>query len=129
MIPNAPLKPRLRDSSKKLSHYQLHIEEKHSQLKADPKANLAILRPKNEQGEKDKFRYYWQNYQTKQKVYNPRFQYHDSQGAQKVLDNMRVVYSTRYKHLAKQVIDEVIKVHGSCQKYKEEAWGKEINKE
>mmetsp|Transcript_3488 Transcript_3488/g.5934 ORF Transcript_3488/g.5934 Transcript_3488/m.5934 type:complete len:344 (-) Transcript_3488:703-1734(-) len=42
---------------------------------------------------------------------------------------MRVVYSTKYKNQAKLVIDDVLKTYGSCQKYKEEAWGKEINKE
>lgn len=106
-----------------------YVEEKHSQLKQDPKSNLFLLRPKNEEAEKDKFRYYWQNFAQKGKPYNPRFQYADQQGAQRVLDNMRVVYSTKYKQQAKQVIDETLKIYGSCQKYKEEAWGKEINKE
>lgn len=41
---------------------------------------------------------------------------------------MRVVYSTKYKQQAKQVIDETLRIYGSCQKYKEEAWGREINK-
>lgn len=53
------------------------VEEKHSQLKQDPKSNLFLLRPKNEDTEKEKFKYYWQNYPQKGKVYNPRFQYQD----------------------------------------------------
>lgn len=40
----------------------MHMEEKHSQLKADPKSNLGVLRPKNEEAEKEKFKYYWQNF-------------------------------------------------------------------
>mmetsp|Transcript_36223 Transcript_36223/g.55624 ORF Transcript_36223/g.55624 Transcript_36223/m.55624 type:complete len:102 (+) Transcript_36223:613-918(+) len=73
-------------------------EEKHSQLKADPKSNLQLLRPKNEDIEKEKFKYYWENFGTKGKTYNPRFQYVDFQGAQRVIDQMRIVYSNRFKN-------------------------------
>jgi hypothetical protein len=30
-------------------------------LKQDPKSNLAMLKPKNEESEKEKFRQYWNN--------------------------------------------------------------------
>ena len=101
------------------------IKEQHSQLKQDPKSNLAWLRPNNEEIEKEKFRNYWENFSTKNKVYNPRFQYENNLGAQKVLSEMKVVFSNRYKHHAKLVIDEVIRQHGSAQGYKEQAWGNE----
>ena len=104
-------------------------EEKHQSLKIDPKSNLGLLRPKNEEAEKEKFKYYWENFQTKGKVYNPRFQYTDLQAAQRVLDQMRVVYSSRFKNNAKYVMDEVIRIYGSCNKYKDEVWGKELSKE
>ena len=57
----------------------LEVPERHSQLKADPKSGLGYLRPKNEEQEKEKFKYYWQNQNNgaKSKVYNPRFQYRD----------------------------------------------------
>lgn len=42
---------------------------------------------------------------------------------------MRVVFSTKYKNYAKAVIDETIREFGSCTAYKEQVWGKEINKE
>ena len=62
-------------------------------------------------------------------MYNPRFQYKDSQTAQRVVDNMRVVYSVKYKLQAKSVIDEVIRIFGSAENYKKEVWGREITKE
>ena len=40
---------------------QLEVPERHSQLKQDPKSGLGYLRPKNEEAEKVKFKYYWQN--------------------------------------------------------------------
>jgi hypothetical protein len=101
-------------------------KESHSNLKADPKSNLAILRPNNEEIEKEKFRQYWTNFSTKNKVYNPRFSYDNNQASMQILSDMKVVFSNRYKQHAKIVIDEVIKVHGSAQGYKETAWGNEI---
>jgi len=41
----------------------------------------------------------------------------------KVVSEMKVVFSNRYKLHAKIVIDEVIKHHGSASGYKEQAWG------
>jgi hypothetical protein len=51
---------------------QKNAFQKHSLLKSDPKSNLAMLKPKNEESEKEKFRTYWDN-QAKGKLYNPRF--------------------------------------------------------
>ena len=51
------------------------IRESHSIMKSDPKSNLAMLRPNNEDIEKEKFKNYWNNFATKGKVYNPRFNY------------------------------------------------------
>jgi len=62
----------LQQSNKKANNYS-YVEEKHSQLKQDPKSTLVLLRPKNEEAEKEKFKYYWQNFATRQKAYNPRF--------------------------------------------------------
>lgn len=88
------------------------------------------MRPKNEEAEKEKFKYYWDNQgNSKGKVYNPRFQYMDSQRAFTTLTDMKVVFSTKYRSYAKAVVEEVIKIFGSPQAYKEETWGKEINKE
>ena len=56
---------------------QLEVPERHSTLKQDPKSCLGYLRPKNEEQEKDKFKYYWDNFSAKGKIYNPRFQYRD----------------------------------------------------
>jgi len=42
---------------------------------------------------------------------------------------MKVVFSTKYRNYAKAVVEEVIKVFGSPQAYKEETWGKELDKE
>ena len=42
---------------------------------------------------------------------------------------MKVVFSTKYRNYAKAVVEEVIKLFGSPQVYKEQIWGKEINKE
>ena len=49
--------------------------ERHSNLKSDPKSNLGALRPTNEEAEKEKFKNYWVHFATKNKVYNPRFNY------------------------------------------------------
>jgi len=55
---------------------QLEVPERHSTLKQDPKSLLGYLRPKNEEQEKEKFKYYWENQgNSKGKIYNPRFQY------------------------------------------------------
>lgn len=72
--------------------------------------------------EKDKFQMYWEQQKGSKaagKQYNPRFQYEDAQGAQRVVDNMRVVFSNRFKAQAKVVIDQVIKLFGNAQNYKE----------
>ena len=69
-----------KDSIKDIVTSQLEVPERHSTLKADPKSGLGYLRPKNEEAEKEKFKYYWQQYQqgnAKAKAYNPRFQYQD----------------------------------------------------
>ena len=42
---------------------------------------------------------------------------------------MKVVFSTKYRNYAKAVVEEVIKVFGSPQVYKEQIWGKELEKE
>lgn len=42
---------------------------------------------------------------------------------------MKVVFSTKYRNYAKAVVEEVIKVFGSPQAYKEQTWGKELDKE
>jgi len=76
--------------SKDSENYQV---ERHSLLKQDPSSNLALLRPKNEDSEKQKFELNWQ----KGRVYNPRFQYNDSQAAQRVVEQMKVVFSLKYK--------------------------------
>lgn len=39
---------------------------------------------------------------------------------------MRVVFSTKYRNYAKAVVEEVIKVFGSPQAYKEQTWGREL---
>jgi len=39
------------------------------------------------------------------------------------------VFSTKYRSYAKTIIDEVIKIFGSPTGYKEQVWGKEINRE
>ena len=90
---------------------------------------MALLRPKNEEAEKEKFKYYWDNFSQKGKVYNPRFQYNDLQGAQKAVDQMRVVFSNRFKNQAKYVIDETIRLFTSIKKYKEVCWGTDLSKE
>ena len=41
---------------------QLEVPERHSTLKADPKSGLGYLRPKNEEQEKEKFKYYWESF-------------------------------------------------------------------
>ena len=87
---------------------------------------MAVLRPKNEEAEKDKFRTYWNSFDQKGKVYNPRFVYNNTQQANKVVQEMKVVYSSRYRNHAKCVIDEVIRRFGSANGYKEQAWGHEI---
>lgn len=43
--------------------------------------------------------------------------------------DMKVVFSTKYRNYAKAVVEEVIKVFGSPQAYKEQTWGKELDKE
>lgn len=91
-------------------------------LKKDPVSNLAAIRPLNEQVEREKFQYNW----NKQKVYNPRFKYSNSQAAQAVVDDMRIVFSNRFKKEAKCVIDKVIRDFGSATGYKEQVWGKEL---
>lgn len=63
--------------------FNLDVQERHSTLKQDPKSWVQYLRPKNEEQEKEKFRYYWEQYvqaddKKKAKAYNPRFQYNDS---------------------------------------------------
>lgn len=40
---------------------------------------------------------------------------------------MRVVFSTKYRNYAKAVVEEVIKVFGSPQAYKEQTWGRELD--
>ena len=87
------------------------------------------MRPTNEETEKEKFKNYWTNFATKNKVYNPRFNYNNAQAAQKAVMDMKIVYSSRYKNHAKIVIDEVIRTMGSAQGYKEQAWGAEIERE
>jgi len=42
---------------------------------------------------------------------------------------MKVVYSCRYRAKAKQVIDEVIKIFGNAENYKDKVWGKRIYKD
>ena len=42
---------------------------------------------------------------------------------------MKIVFSTKYRSYAKTIIDEVIKIYGNPNGYKEQVWGKEINKE
>ena len=42
---------------------------------------------------------------------------------------MKIVFSTKYRSYAKAVIEEVINEYGSPTGYKEQVWGKEINKE
>jgi len=54
-------------------------------LKSDPKSNLGALRPTNEEAEKEKFKNYWTNFATKNKTYNPRFNYANPQAANKVV--------------------------------------------
>lgn len=46
-------------------------------MRVDPKSNLAMTKPKNEQTEKEKFRKCWENFDKggDGKIYNPRFQY------------------------------------------------------
>jgi hypothetical protein len=44
-----------------------------------------------------------------------------------VVDEMKIVFSNRYKVHAKLVIDEVIKIFGSANRYKEVVWGNELN--
>lgn len=98
---------------------------------------IQFLRPKNEEQEKEKFRHYWDLYlqagtvedKRRAKQYNPRFQYSDPARSQNVVQDMRVVFSTKYRSYAKAVVDDVIKTFGSAQGYKEKVWGKEINKE
>lgn len=114
--------------------FNLDVQERHSTLKSDPKSMLGYLRPKNEEAEKEKFKHYWEAYQaaenkSKAKVFNPRFQYNDSQRAQQVVQDMKIVFSTKYRSYAKTIIDEVIKIFGSPTGYKEQVWGKEINRE
>ena len=70
---------------------------------------------------------YWENFESKGKVYNPRFQYGHQQNAQSVVDEMSTVFSNRYKIHAKCIIDEVIKLFGSATKYRENVWGREIS--
>ncbi len=49
-------------AQKEMVTSQLEVPERHSQLKSDPKSGLGYLRPKNEEQEKEKFKYYWQQY-------------------------------------------------------------------
>lgn len=89
---------------------------------------IQYLRPKNEEAEKEKFRYYWDLYQQaedkkKAKVFNPRFQYNDSQRAQQVVQDMRIVFSTKYRSYAKAVVDETMRIYGSAGGYEEQVWG------
>lgn len=64
-IMNAKVKKEVHAPTQTLFGLQIPItliHERHSQLKSDPKSNLAVLRPKNEDTEKDKFRTYWNSY-------------------------------------------------------------------
>jgi hypothetical protein len=98
---------------------------------------VQFLRPKNEEQEKEKFRYYWEAYEQattaedkkKAKAYNPRFQYNDSQRAQQVVQDMRQVFSTKYRSYARAVVDEVIRIYGTPTAYKEQVWGKELSRD
>ena len=40
---------------------------------------------------------------------------------------MKICFSNRYRLHAKLIIDEVIKIFGTATKYKEIAWGRELN--
>lgn len=42
------------------------------------------------------------------------------------VQDMKIVFSTKYRNYAKAVVEEVIKVFGSAQVYKEQIWGKEL---
>lgn len=42
---------------------------------------------------------------------------------------MKVVYSTKYRTKAKQVMDEIIKIYGNAENYKDQVWGKRIYKD
>ena len=42
------------------------------------------------------------------------------------VQDMKVVFSTKYRNYAKAVVEEVIKVFGTPQAYKEQTWGKEL---
>lgn len=42
------------------------------------------------------------------------------------VQDMKIVFSTKYRNYAKAVVEEVIKVFGSAQAYKEQTWGKEL---
>ena len=86
---------------------------------------MPVVKPTNEEPEKAKFKANWD----KGKVYNPRFQYKDWQAAKKVVDTMKVVYSTKYRTKAKQVMDEIIKIYGNAENYKDQVWGKRIYKD
>ena len=44
-----------------------------------------------------------------------------------MVEEMKICFSNRYRLHAKLVIDEVIKIFGSATKYKEVAWGRELN--
>ena len=99
-------------------------------MKFDPKSGLGYLRPKNEEQEKIKFKHYWENRNNeKAKIYNPRFSYNDPQRANNVLQDMKIVFSTKYRSYAKAVVEEIIKEYGTAVGYKEQVFGKEINKE
>ena len=90
------------DNGKNEIVFTLDVPEKHSQMKNIPKANLALLRPKNEESEKEKFRGYYAQFlkmsdKSKAKIYNPRFAYSDNIKAQQVVSDMRAVFSTKYR--------------------------------
>ena len=42
---------------------------------------------------------------------------------------MRIVFSTKYRSYAKAVVDETMRLFGSAGGYKEQVWGKEINRD
>lgn len=42
------------------------------------------------------------------------------------VQDMKVVFSTKYRNYAKAVVEEVIKVFGTPHAYKELTWGKEL---
>ena len=95
-----------------------------------PSANLGYLRPKNEDSEKEKLKHFWQqsiDAPKRGKIYNPKFTYADSHKAYQTVNDMKCIFSQKYVHHAKAILDEVIRRFDKVETYKNKCRGRPID--